>query len=103
MVLVPVAARRWWIDGAGNDIYARAKNESSGDKHGQRNTVCTIPDFWHPSRGGLVGYDAALTQLRSWVQFPFLVICASGLVVKSNVAIVGPRVRFSAGAFFFSG
>ena len=24
--------------------------------------------------------------------------CASGLVVKSNVAIVGPRVRFSAGA-----
>ena len=26
------------------------------------------------SRGGLVGYDAALTQLRSWVQFPLLVI-----------------------------
>ncbi len=26
---------------------------------------------------------------------------ASGLVVKSNVAIVGPRVRFSAGAFPF--
>eukprot|EP00985_Skeletonema_marinoi_P016380 scaffold8789_cov186-Skeletonema_marinoi.AAC.6 len=25
---------------------------------------------------------------------------ASGLVVKSNVAIVGPRVRFSAGAAF---
>ena len=49
-------------------------------------------------RGGLVGYDAALTQLRSWVRFPFLVLCASGLVVKSNVAIVGPRVRFSAGA-----
>ena len=24
-------------------------------------------------RDGLVGYDAALTQLRSWVQFPFLV------------------------------
>ncbi len=24
--------------------------------------------------------------------------CASGLVVKSNVAIVGPRVRFTAGA-----
>ena len=24
-------------------------------------------------RGGLVGYDAALTQLRSWVRFPFLV------------------------------
>ena len=24
----------------------------------------------------------------------------SGLVAKSNVAIVGPRVRFSAGAFF---
>ena len=54
-------------------------------------------------RDGLVGYDAALTQLRSWVRFPFLVLCASGLVVKSNVAIVGPRVRFSAGAFFFSG
>jgi len=28
-------------------------------------------------------------------------ISASGLVVKSNVAIVGPRVRFTAGAFFF--
>ena len=28
-------------------------------------------------------------------------ICASGLVVKFNVAIVEPRVRFSAGAFFF--
>ena len=27
-------------------------------------------------------------------------ISASGLVVKSNVAIVGPRVRFTAGAFF---
>ena len=27
--------------------------------------------------------------------------CASGLVVKSNVAIVGPRVRFSAGAWTF--
>ena len=26
---------------------------------------------------------------------------ASGLVVKSNVAIVGPRVRFTAGASFF--
>ena len=26
--------------------------------------------------------------------------CASGLVVKSNVAIVGPRVRFPAGAFY---
>ena len=25
---------------------------------------------------------------------------ASGLVVKSNVAIVGPRVRFPAGAFY---
>lgn len=25
------------------------------------------------SRDGLVGYDAALTQLRSWVQFPFFV------------------------------
>ncbi len=25
------------------------------------------------------GYDAALTQLRSWVRFPFLVLCASGL------------------------
>ena len=24
-------------------------------------------------RDGLVGYDAALTQLRSWVRFPFLV------------------------------
>ena len=24
---------------------------------------------------GLVGYDAALTRLRSWVQFPVLVIC----------------------------
>ena len=28
-------------------------------------------------------------------------ICASGLVVKFNVAIVEPRVRFSAGAFIF--
>ena len=28
---------------------------------------------------------------------------ASGLVVKSNVAIVGPRVRFPAGAFCFAG
>ena len=27
-------------------------------------------------------------------------ICASGLVVKSNVAIVGPRVRFPAGAVY---
>ena len=26
--------------------------------------------------------------------------CASGLVVKSNVAIVGPRVRFPAGAYY---
>ena len=26
------------------------------------------------------------------------VVSASGLVVKSNVAIVGPRVRFPAGA-----
>ena len=29
------------------------------------------------------------------------VLSASGLVVKSNVAIVGPRVRFSAGAWTF--
>ena len=28
--------------------------------------------------------------------------CASGLVVKSNVAIVGPRVRFPAGAIGFT-
>ena len=32
-------------------------------------------------RDGLVGYDAALTQLRSWVQFPFLVYSADGVVV----------------------
>ena len=32
-------------------------------------------------RGGLVGYDAALTRLRSWVQFPFLVIFAQ----KTNI------------------
>ena len=24
-------------------------------------------------RDGLLAYDAALTQLRSWVQFPFLI------------------------------
>ncbi len=27
-------------------------------------------------------------------------VCASGLVVKSNIPIVGPRVRFPAGAVF---
>ena len=39
--------------------------------HGSRKS-----DYWYHmvmSRDGLVGYDAALTQLRSWVQFPFLV------------------------------
>jgi hypothetical protein len=40
-----------------------------------------VPDFWFVffeiseiCRDGLVGYDAALTQLRSWVQFPVFVL-----------------------------
>ena len=35
--------------------------------------IVHILELWSLSRGGLVGYDAALTQLRSWVQFPLLV------------------------------
>ncbi len=40
------------------------------------------------SRGGLVGYDAALTQLRSGVRFPPTVFL---LRVKDNIFVVCRR------------
>ena len=47
------------------------------------------------SRGGLVGYDAALTQLRSWVQFPLLVLFASIPFVTSCQPFVKAPARLS--------
>ena len=41
------------------------------------------------SWGGLVGYDAALTRLRSWVQFAFLVFLMHfGTLILSVVLTV---------------
>ena len=44
-------------------------------------------DFLSARRGGLVGYDAALTRLRSWVQFPFLVILPRKLIFCVNTFV----------------
>ena len=37
-------------------------------------------------RDGLVGYDAAFTQLRSWVQFPLFVFFLSFLLIIQSLS-----------------
>ena len=48
-----------------------------------KETNFDILRYLRQCRGGLVGYDAALTQLRSWVQFPFLVLLFTKLVLTA--------------------
>ena len=52
-------------------------------------------------RGGLVGYDAALTQLRSWVRLPFLVLCDNVLRYNPTLPSLGPEFDFRPAHFLF--
>ena len=61
----------------------------------------------HPRlKNNLTSVDPNLRRVKKWFELGYqfyFKISASGLVVKSNVAIVGPRVRFTAGACWHCG